>query len=414
MNKYFLELFIAWRYLIHRSGEGFISLISIFSFSGIMLGVATLIIVMSVMNGFHEKLIDNIVGISGHINITSTKKDISSYKKIIEKLSEESKIIKIIPMIQGQGLASIKDNNSGVFIIGLENPEDKKTILKDITINSEFNKEKKILIGARLAEIMNLKTGDYLKLISSKSASSIIGEIPRAKNFEIGGIFESGIYDFDVSTIIIPLNQAQFFFQVYNSVNKIEIYLTSPLLSHEFTEVLKQKLKTENNDLIINDWQDLNNHYLTALETEKSVMFLILSLIILIAMFNVISSLVMMVTEKQKSIAILRTFGMSQISITRIFIYCGMIISTSATLLGIITGLIFSFNINVIKKFIEDFFGITLFDKSIYLFNEMPILVNYNDLIYIICFSLILSLLAVIYPSRRAAKLDPASVLRYL
>ena len=413
IKRNFLEFFIAWRYLVHRTGESFISLISVFSFVGITLGVATLVIVMSVMNGFHEKLINNIIGIGGHINVSSVENEISEHQKIVSSIKKHSGITKIIPMIQGQSLVSVENNNSGVLIFGIENLEDKKSLLKNLKINSKFNEEKRILIGIRLAESMNLKVGDYLQMISSKSVSSMIGEIPRMKNFEIGGIFESGIYDFDFSTIFMPLKQAQLFFQLYDSVNKLEIYLSSSDISSDVSRNLTEELGGSTG-LIFNDWRRTNSHYLGALESEKSVMFLILSLIILIAMFNVISSLVMMVTEKQKSIAILRSFGMSEIAITRIFIYCGMSISIGSTTLGSILGIIFSLNINQIKRFIENFFDITLFDKSVYIFNEMPVLINYYDVLYVTLFSIILSLLAVIYPSRKAAKLDPATILRHL
>lgn len=415
MNKNSLEFFIAWRYLFHRSGEGFISLISIFSFLGITLGVATLIIVMSVMNGFREKLIDNIVGVNGHINIVSQTNEINEYQKIVQKIKKNPSVTKVTPLIQGQTLATIGDNNLGLLILGLEKIDDKNSILKNVELegSQNFDNGNKILIGSRLSENLNLKINDDIDLISSKSISSIIGELPRTKKYEIGGIFDSGINDFDANTIIMPLKQAQIFLQIYDSVNKIEVYLSSPYISQKIMRELRDEFQ-DNTDLIINDWQDANSHYLGALNSEKNVMFLILSLIILIAVFNVISGLVMMVTEKQKSIAILRSFGMTEFSIMKIFIYSGMLISITSTILGTGLGIIISKNINHIKLFIEKLFNTTLFDPMIYIFNEMPSKIVLHDVIYIIIFTLIISFLAVIPPSRKAAKIDPAKILRYL
>ena len=413
MNKKSLEFFIAWRYLFHRTGEGFISLISVFSFLGITLGVATLIIVMSVMNGFREKLIENIVGINGHINIISQTNLINDYQSIIKKLEAHNEIVRITPLIQGQTLANTDDTNVGLLVLGLDKIDDKKSLLKNLEKEGDFDDEKKIIIGARFAESLNLKINDQLNLISPKSMSSIIGEIPRMKKYDISGIFESGIHDFDANTIFMPLKQAQIFFQIYDSVNKIEIYLSSPYLSQKVMRELKDEFDS-NQDLIINDWQDANSHYLGALNSEKNVMFLILSLIILIAVFNVISGLVMMVTEKQKSIAILRSFGMTQGSVMRIFIYSGMLISITSTILGTGLGIIVSKNINSIKLFLEKLFDTTLFDPMVYIFNEMPSKVISNDVLYIVLFTLFVSFLAVIPPSRKAAKIDPAKILRYL
>ena len=365
------------------------------------------------MNGFREKLIDNIVGINGHINIISQTNRIDGYQSIIRKLEAHTEIAKITPLIQGQTLANTDDTNVGLLILGLDKIDDKKSLLKNLEREGNFDNEKKIIIGARFAESLNLKINDQLNLISPKSMSSIIGEIPRMKKYDIGGIFESGIHDFDANTIFMPLKQAQIFFQIYDSVNKIEIYLSSPYLSQKVMRELQNEFN-ENQDLIINDWQDSNSHYLGALNSEKNVMFLILSLIILIAVFNVISGLVMMVTEKQKSIAILRSFGMTQDCIMRIFIYSGMLISITSTFLGTVFGIIFSKNINSIKLFLEKAFNTTLFDPMVYIFNEMPSKIISYDVFCIALFTLFISFLSIIPPSRKAAKIDPAKILRYL
>ena len=421
MSHLLLEIKIAFRYLFNRTEENFISLVSIFSFAGIMLGVATLIIVISVMNGFREKLIDNIIGASGHISIISYKNEISNYQQIIENLkNQHSKILKITPMIQSQGLANINDSNIGLIVFAIENLQDKEMLFDalqepDQDFINNFNKLKQIVVGSRFAESMNLKIGDYVNLISSKSVSSVLGDIPRMKEYEIGAIFETGVFDFDKNVIFMPMNEGRIFFQLYDSINKIEIDLQSPDLSEKVLKNIRNDFENSGNeDLIVNDWQSSNSHYLSALKTEKNVMFLILSLIILVAIFNIISSLVMLVTEKQKSIAILRSFGMTKRSILRIFLYCGMMISTSSTFFGVALGILVAKNINSIKVFIEKIFDIGLFDQSVYIFNEMPSIIKFNDIFYIVAFSLIVSFLAVLWPSKKASEKDPATILRYL
>jgi lipoprotein-releasing system permease protein len=289
--------------------------------------------------------------------------------------------------------------------------------LKDPEQNfiDNFSELKKIVVGSRFAESMNLRVGDYINLISSKSVSSVLGDIPRMKEYEIGAIFETGVFDFDNNVIFMPLKEGRIFFQLYDSVNKIEIDLQSPNDSEKLMMKLRNDfVSEEREDLIVNDWQSSNSHYLSALKTEKNVMFLILSLIILVAIFNIISSLVMLVTEKQKSIAILRSFGMTKRSIMRIFIYCGMMIAITSTFFGVLLGILISKNINSIKMFIENLLDTALFDQSIYIFNEMPSIVRFNDVFYIVAFSIIVSFFAVLWPSKKASEKDPARILRYL
>ena len=416
MNNFVLEIKIALRYLFNRTEENFISLVSIFSFTGIMLGVATLIIVISVMNGFREKLIENIIGAGGHISIISSDNAMSDYQKIVNDLKDQNKDIKkIVPMIQSQALASTNNNNVGLVAFAIEDLHDKEIVLDALKEPNQnfidnFNQMKKIIVGSRFAESMNIKVGDYVNLISSKSVSSLLGDIPRMKEYEVGGIFETGVFDFDNNVIFMPLKEGRIFFQLYDSVNKIEIDLKSPHDSEKIMMKLRNDFNEDGRDeLIINDWQSSNSHYLTALKTEKNVMFLILSLIILVAIFNIISSLVMLVTEKQKSIAILRSFGMTKGSIMRIFLYCGMTISITSTFFGVILGILVAKNLNSIKLLIEKILDTALFDSSIYIFNELPSIISFNDVFYIAAFSIIVSFFAVLWPEK-----DPAAILRYL
>jgi lipoprotein-releasing system permease protein len=413
MSNYRIEFFIAIRYLFYRSGEGFISLVSAFSFFGIMLGVATLIIVMSVMSGFREKLIDGMVGMNGHINIVSQSGEINNYQEIVNKIRPHDGVLDVVGLINGQALANVNDNNFGVLILGLPSIDVKKFGIDDDFESKLFSSSKKILVGKRFAENLNLEKSGFLNLISSKSISSVVGELPRMKDYEISGLFETGMYDVDANTVIMPLRQAQIFFQLYDSVNKIEIYLKSPYISTGVMDELREEF-ADTPDLVINDWQITNSHYLGALKSEKNVMFVILSLIILIAVFNIISSLVMMVMEKQRSIAILRSFGMTRGAIMRIFVFSGMLIATVSTIFGVGLGVVISENINSIKLFIENVFDVTLFDPGVYIFNEMPSKLVIKDVVYTVCLSTIVSFLAVIFPSYKASKIDPAKILRYL
>lgn len=411
MHKFILEISIAWRYLFNRTDEKFISLVSLFSFIGISLGVATLIIVMSVMNGFREKLITNILGTNGYVNISAVNAEIDNYQNLIKELSSFKNITQVNPLITFQTLINTENNNVGVMTFGLRNINDKKLIAQNIKRGENLLDNSNIIIGSRLAENLNLNIGDKLNLISPKSLNSILGDVPRNKEYNIGGIFETGMHDFDSNVIYMDLHEAQLFFQLRDKVNKIEIFIEDPYKTQELVYELRNLFKKQ--DLIINDWQEVNSHYLGALQTEKRVMFLILSLIILIATFNIISSLVMLVYEKQKSIAILRSFGLTKNSILRIFIYCGMIISLTGTIAGAIIGIIFSININNIKNFLENSFEADLFNPLIYIFRDIPAKLSIHDTIAIISFSLIISILAVIFPARSASKKDPANLLKY-
>lgn len=443
-----LEFKIAIRYLFNRTEEGFISLISLFSFFGIFLGVATLIIVLSVMNGFRDKLISGILGVSGHIKVTSVstgggeKNQIYDFEKLIEKIKEfqDSEAMKILekkfdvqidsisPEITGQALMSFEKEAGkgvqGIYVLGLKSIHEKKKISDSILIGGDFDflgsqeDKEKILIGTRIAENFRIQIGDRLNLISPSSESLIIGEIPNSKEFQIGGIFETKIFDVDNGLIYMDLDFARYFFDLEeNSVSSLEIRVSNPanslILKNELKKFIQESNYESQNNLIFSDWSETNGSYINALEIEKKVMFLILSFIIFIAVFNLISCLVMLVNEKTRSIAILKTMGMSSASILRIFLYCGLLISFCGVFLGAAFGIFFALKLNHIKDFFEYNLGIEVFNPIIYFFKDIPALINFSDVFFVIFFTILISIFAVIPPSLKASRKDPASILKY-
>jgi len=437
---YFLELKIAIRYLFNRTEEGFISLISIFSFFGIFLGISTLIIVISVMNGFREKLIDGMLGFSGHIKISSFNKSdnfIENFDEIIKKIDEfknssiydeilkkhKISIIKTIPIIKSHALiTSFNDKNHiRPIMVFSEKNNDKKLsdiliINKDFKFNTTKSKDQ-ILIGSRMAEENILKIGDKINIMSPSSDSMMTGDINLSKEFEIAGIFETEIFDIDNNVIFMDFDIASSLFDYPDSsASEIEINTSNPSLSIILKKSLLDFFKyyEEFDYLNFSDWSEINVQYLNALKMEKKVMFLILSFIILIAVFNVMSSLTMLVNEKTKSIAILRTMGMTSFSIMRIFFYSGMIISVSAILLGSIFGIIFVKNLHNIKNFLEYSLDIEFFNPIVYLLKDIPAIIDFYDIFWIIFFTMNISILASLPPSIKASKKDPAKILKYL
>lgn len=412
-----LEFLIAFRYLKAKRQEGFISIIAIFSFVGIMIGVATLIIVMSVMNGFRYELVNRILGINSHLTVYSRDGSINNYEDLIQKIEDRNGVKYLNPLVESQVMASANNRANGALVKGIELDDLK---YKDLINNNiiygsikNFNQKNAILIGATLANNLNLHVGDTLKLISSESNNTIIGSIPRIKTYNIVGIFESGMYEYDSTTIFMPLKAAQIHFRYKNAASAIEIF------SHDANEM--SELKGKLNSLLINeypdkylvDWQQSNASFIEALKVERTVMFLILTLIILVAAFNIISSLIMLVNDKQKNIACLRTMGMYRSSILRIFLICGSIVGFFGTFFGLVIGILFSSNIENIRLWLESISGTSLFNPTIYFLSQLPSKIFVSDVVLITSMSLLLSFLATIYPALKASKSNPAEILRY-
>ena len=411
-----LEWLIARRYLTSKHKDSFISMIGAFSFIGIMLGVATLIIVMSVMKGYETELIKRILGINSHIVISNDLQSIPDYHQKINVIKKIKNIQHIAPVISGQAMANNHDTNisSGAIIQAIDgNDLINKPVINTSIIRGDIKDyidNKGVLIGNILANNLQINVGDTLRLLIPQSDTTILGSIPRSKTFDIVGIFDVGMYEYNSSTIFMPLKSAQTLFKKKDTVSKIEIITSAP---DQLFKLKKQIFTLLGDDYYINDWTQTNQSLINALTVERNVMFLILTLIIIVAAFNIISSLVMLVKDKTKNIAILKTIGMDNSSVIKIFILCGTIIGFIGTILGTFLGLLFCYNINSIKSFLESLIGISLFDPIIYFLTTLPVELDLQNIVVITIMALFLSFLATIYPAWKASKLMPTQVLRY-
>jgi len=411
MIKNFPSLFIALRYLKPSKKNSMVSIISIFSFLGIVLGVGTLIIVMSVMNGFKIELLDKIIGINGHLNVHFHENK-SNENKFEIFLNSNKDVKDFRKIIDGQGLLTSKKQSTGIIIKGISKNDllNLKKDKKKIEISKKFNFENDfVIIGIKLMERLNLQIGDKFKLIIPKTSSTPFGNIPKVKTFRIGGYFNSGMYTYDNNLIFV------------NFINANKLFLTNANKSYfqlEFHDIdsidnFKNKLsKTNLSNYQLYDWRYSNQAFFNAIQTEKNVMFLILSLIILVAAFNIISSLIMLVKNKQIDIAVLRTMGASQNTIMKIFFLNGATIGFFGTLIGSFLGICFVLNINTLKNFLENFTNTELFSSEIYFLSNLPAKINSTEVSYVIITSLLISFTASFLPAWRASKSNPIDLIR--
>jgi lipoprotein-releasing system permease protein len=407
------EKFVAFRYLRSPRQEGFISVIAWFSFLGIALGVATLIIVMSVMNGFRTELLKTMVGMRGHILINGTYKNIEGDNTAIGTVKAHPMVESAFPMLERQAVLNMRSQARGVIIHGID-PIDlaSRTSIRDGMHAGDLNnfKDEHILIGKRLSELMHITVGDKIMLLSPEGNNTAFGTLPRQKAFTVAGIFEIGMNEFDKNIIFMPLSAAQSFFKEHNHITHIEVFAKKPELTNQIVKDLQQKLGAQVNVL---DWQHSNAGIFHAVQVERNVMFLILTLIILIASFNIISSLIMLVKDKTRDIAIMRTMGASRQSMMSIFMITGASIGTIGTLLGVALGLSFALNIESIRQWLQGFTGTDLFSAEIYFLTRLPAQVDFGEVTLVAAMALGLSFLATIYPAWRAARLDPVEALRF-
>ncbi|WP_234352474.1 FtsX-like permease family protein [Candidatus Phycorickettsia trachydisci] len=382
------------------------SIVSGFCFLGTTIGVAALIIVMSIMNGFHHELIRCIMGTSGHIIVQGEhpeylKEEIQKYKFVTD----------VGFMIEGQGLLGGKSQNTGVMVKGLslEDFKLKKQLLDNLSGQaSDLEKSDSAFIGKELAVTLGLRQGDMVRLIVPQTVSSIFGSLPKSKEFKIAGIMTSGLSDYDAINVIIPIDIAK---KLFDSQKVLEVYTDNPSKVDDYTKILHKDLLHD--VALISNWQISNSSILSALKIEKTAMSMVLSLIIMVASFNIASSLFMLVQDKRKDIAILRTIGASRKSIMLIFILNGFLISFLGTSAGVFIAARFIDNIESIRKFLESFTGITLFDSAIYFLYTLPARSSLSDMLLVIGISMGTSILASLYPAYRAAKLNPVEILRY-
>ncbi len=407
------ERTVAWRYLRSKKAEGFVSVIAGFSFAGIMLGVATLIIVMSVMNGFRQELFSKILGLSGHMNIYSQSGALYNYMDIYNIVKSVDGVENITPIIEGQTLLSYKSAATGVMVRGLSQSDfaNRDTLYNGIKQGQIENfRGYKIAIGSVLAKKFNIGIGDKVTITSPVLKTTPFGTIPTQRGFEVAMIFDVQMYEYNSNFIFMPLQAAQKFFQLKNSVSSIEIFLKDP---DKLSQVRREIEFELDGRASVYDWRDMNRSFFNALEVERNVMFLILSLIILVAAFNIISSMIMLVKDKGHDIAIMRTMGATRGNMMRIFMLTGASIGFIGTIVGAAIGISFAMNIEIVREVIEGFTGATLWDEEIRFLSEIPAEIDWNETIGVLVMAFSLSIVATIYPAWRAARLDPVEALRY-
>lgn len=412
------ERMVAKRYLRARKGERFVSIIAIFSLIGIALGVGTLIVVMAVMNGFKADLLGRILGLNGDLSVYSQSYDgptsLREYNNLSNRIEQMPHITSAIPFIEGQVLISAGNFNSGGMVRGMtaSGLEKLKIISKtlDPTVLKQFQGDDVIIIGETLAEQANLGVGSRLTLISPKGSATVMGNIPRIKSYRIIGIFDSGMHEYNSSYVFLPMRAAQKYFQLDDEVTGIQIFSNDSTHIQAVTHQLENSFRNDNLKFV--DWTQSNNAFFGAVQVEQNVMFLILALIILVAAFNVISSLIMMVKDKTRDIAILRTMGASRGAIMRIFLMCGASVGVTGTLIGTVLGILFCKNIEHIRQGLQKITGTNLFNPEVYYLEHLPAKLDWADVIQVVSMALFLSLLATLYPSWKAAKTDPVEALR--
>ena len=405
-----LEKEITFRYLKTRKKDGFLNIISIFSFIGISLGVAVLIIVMSVMNGFRTELINKIVGFNPHITIKPYENSISADKlknKELKKISEE-----LLYSNSGEAIIISQDFTKGIVLRGYSQKDFSKLNVVNkgrFSGNSKKLYKNNISIGKELSFDLELKIGDKLSIISPSGIETIIGNLPKQEVFTVSSIFESGLADFDRNIAFININTLDNFFDFNKDDRNLEIYLKNP----SDIVIAKNKVKEVFKDEFIYTWADMNSSLFSALKVERNVMFIILSLIILVAAFNIISGLTILVKNKTRDIAILKSIGVLNKSITKIFFLVGVTIGTTATMFGILLGVLFSLYIENIRQFLSYTFNISLFPEEIYFLSKMPTEINLVSILIISVCSILITIIVSIYPAIKASKLDPVKGLKY-
>ena len=405
-----LEKEITFRYLKTRKKDGFLNIISIFSFIGISLGVAVLIIVMSVMNGFRSELINKIVGFNSHATIQPYDTPIEQKKLSDNYLQLVSK--NLIFTNSGESIVIHKEYTKGLILRGYNEKDfNKLGVVKNKNFKGNINNltENFISIGKELSFDLNLNIGDKIMLMSPSGIETIIGSLPKQKLFIINSVFDSGLADFDQNVAFINLKTLERFFSLNEEDRKLEIYFKDP----SNIEVLKKNIERIFNENHVYTWSDMNNSLFSALKVERNVMFIILSLIIVVAAFNIISGLTILVKNKTREIAILKSIGVLNKSIIKIFLLIGVIIGTTATFFGIFLGVIFSLYIENFRSFLSEVFNVSLFPEEIYFLSKMPSEINFNSIFLISVCSICITILVSIYPAIKAAKLDPVKGLKY-
>jgi lipoprotein-releasing system permease protein len=409
------ERMVAWRYLRSRRKEAFISVIAGFSFIGIMLGVATLIIVMAVMNGFRTELISRILGINGHMIVQPIDAPLNDYAELTKRFSAVPGVTMALPLVEGQTLASGRAGaGSGALVRGIRAEDLEK--LSEVSGNVKqgdivgFASGQGVLVGSRLAAQLGLNAGDQITLVSPEGDVTPMGVNPRVKSYPISGIFEIGMSEYDASIIYMPLEESQLYFNAEGIVQSIELFINDAERVDEMRPLIEEAAGRQ---IFITDWRQRNQTFFSALQVERNVMFMILTLIVLVAALNIISGLIMLVKDKGSDIAILRTMGASSGAIMRIFFMTGAAIGLVGTLAGVALGVVVCLNIESIRQFFSWISGTVLFNPELYFLSELPAEMSVSETISVVTMALTLSFIATIFPAWRASRLDPVQALRY-
>jgi lipoprotein-releasing system permease protein len=409
------ERAVAGRYLRARRGERFVSVIAIFSLVGIALGVATLIIVMSVMGGFKVDLLSRILGFNGHLGVYGAGGQLANYDDIAARIRKIPDVVSVIPVVDGQVLLSGQGQSSGGFVRGIRRDDLKSlhSVSDHVLAGSldQFQGDDAIAVGVGLARKFGLGIGSDLTLISPQGAATAFGTMPRVRAYKIVAIFQVGENEYDSAYVFQPLEAAQVYFQKPNAATQLEVMVADPDRVSAVHRAIFEALKDVPVQII--DWTQSNNSFFAAVQVEQNVMFLILTLIILVAAFNVISSLIMMVKDKTRDIAVLRTLGAGRGAVMRIFLMCGASVGITGTVFGLILGVLFCWNIETIQHWVEAVTGTSVFNPEVYYLTHLPARLDWHEVMQVVIMALALSLLATLYPSWRAARTDPVEALRH-
>jgi lipoprotein-releasing system permease protein len=407
------EWMVALRYLRARRKEGFISVIAGFSFIGIMLGVATLIIVMAVMNGFRQELFNKMLGLNGHVVVHSLS-NFNDYDDVANRIRKVPGVKYALPLVEGQVLITTPNTSSGALVRGLREQDLKE--LKAVSSNirfgtlDNFDKQPGVALGSRLANELNVRVGDQVSLITPRGAATALGTAPRVKRYPVVAIFEIGMSEYDASILFMPLHEAQLYFNQPDSVTVLEVVLDSP---DEVGAVSPKIVSAGGPSIYVSDWRQRNATFFTALQVERNVMFLILALIVLVAALNIVSGLIMLVKDKGHDIAILRTMGATRAAVMRIFFITGASIGIIGTVAGFLLGVVVCLNIERLRELIGWLTDTDLFAPELYYLSQLPAEMDSGETASVVIMALLLSILATLYPSWRASRLDPVEALRY-
>ncbi|TKT80413.1 lipoprotein-releasing ABC transporter permease subunit [Aquamicrobium sp. LC103] len=406
---------VAWRYLRSKRKETVVSVISWISFIGIMLGVATLIIVMAVMNGFRAELLNRILGVNGHMIVAPIDRSFDDYAEVAHRIEGVQGVRYAIPLVEGQVLATGPGGNgTGAIVRGIREQDVAKIQLVADNIRqgalTGFDGSEGIAIGKRMADSVGVALGDSIMLTAPEGDVTPFGTTPRRKAYPVTAIFEVGMSEYDASIIYMPLQEAQLFFNSEGTVQSVEVYVDNP----DNVDALRPMIEdAAQRQVFITDWRQRNQTFFSALQVERNVMFMILTLIVLVAALNIISGLIMLVKDKGRDIAILRTMGATSGSVMRIFMMTGAAIGVTGTVAGVILGIVVCLNVESIRQFFSWLSGTTLFNPELYFLSQLPAKMDGQETFSVILMALLLSFLATLFPAWRAAKLDPVEALRY-